>query len=185
MKLLSLFLSQLNLSGSALSALSTHCARHSPSTEELTEVHLGESLRPVPELQVAAHHQKQHNAHQAQAAAAASSANISDSSAAQKRHQAAHACRLKHPSFAVMQASRANLPAWGYREQVVELVKQHAVVLISGETGCGKTTQVPQFLLDDALIGPGASIVCTQPRRISAISVAERIAQVDYTAGGQ
>lgn len=51
------------------------------------------------------------------------------------------------------------------------------VVLISGETGCGKTTQVPQFFMDDALQrGQPCRIVCTQPRRISAITVAERVA---------
>jgi ATP-dependent RNA helicase DHX36 len=43
---------------------------------------------------------------------------------------------------------------------------------------------VPQFLLDDPTVGPTCSIVCTQPRRISAISVAERIAQVCRAAGG-
>lgn len=48
---------------------------------------------------------------------------------------------------------------------------------MSGETGCGKSTQVPQFLLDDPAMGPGCKIVCTQPRRISAIAVAERIAE--------
>ena len=68
------------------------------------------------------------------------------------------------------------------------------MVVISGETGCGKTTQVPQFVLDDALLssaeGRGAAaertrIVCTQPRRISAISVAERVAdERDEPVGG-
>lgn len=53
------------------------------------------------------------------------------------------------------------------------------VVIISGETGCGKTTQIPQFILDSEIeSGRGAmcSIICTQPRRISAISVSERVA---------
>lgn len=45
---------------------------------------------------------------------------------------------------------------------------------------CGKTTQIPQFILDATLSGPAdkvANILCTQPRRISAISVAQRVAQ--------
>jgi HrpA-like RNA helicase len=49
--------------------------------------------------------------------------------------------------------------------------------IFSGETGCGKTTQVPQFLLDDEEIGPYSRIIVTQPRRLSAISVAERVAK--------
>lgn len=53
------------------------------------------------------------------------------------------------------------------------------VVVISGETGCGKTTQIPQFILEseiESVRGASCSIVCTQPRRISAISVSERVA---------
>ncbi|KAK6328594.1 hypothetical protein J4Q44_G00005720 [Coregonus suidteri] len=48
---------------------------------------------------------------------------------------------------------------------------------------CGKTTQIPQFILDASLIGPAdqvANIICTQPRRIFAISMAERVAQERY-----
>lgn len=52
------------------------------------------------------------------------------------------------------------------------------VVVISGETGCGKTTQLPQYILESEIeSGRGAfcSIICTQPRRISAMAVAERV----------
>ena len=75
-----------------------------------------------------------------------------------------------------MRVKRESLPAAQYASDVCHLIKQHQVVLVSGETGCGKTTQVPQFLLDDLEIGPNSRIVVTQPRRLSAISVAERIA---------
>lgn len=53
------------------------------------------------------------------------------------------------------------------------------VIVVSGETGCGKTTQLPQYILESEIEGArGAlcSIICTQPRRISAMSVAERVA---------
>ena len=51
--------------------------------------------------------------------------------------------------------------------------------MVSGETGCGKTTQLPQYILESEIeMGRGATcnIICTQPRRISAVSVAERVA---------
>ncbi|CAK9324402.1 unnamed protein product [Citrullus colocynthis] len=71
---------------------------------------------------------------------------------------------------------RSKLPIASFQDVITSTVESHQVVLISGETGCGKTTQVPQFLLD-YMWGKGETckIVCTQPRRISAISVSERI----------
>uniref|UniRef100_A0A672YPU8 ATP-dependent DNA/RNA helicase DHX36 n=1 Tax=Sphaeramia orbicularis TaxID=375764 RepID=A0A672YPU8_9TELE len=68
-----------------------------------------------------------------------------------------------------------------YKEmlELVELINSNRVLVVSGETGCGKTTQVTQFILDDYInrgVGSTCRIVCTQPRRISAISVAERVA---------
>ncbi|KAH0624092.1 hypothetical protein JD844_007453 [Phrynosoma platyrhinos] len=78
-----------------------------------------------------------------------------------------------------MQRFREKLPSYGMRKELVNLINSSQVTVISGETGCGKTTQVTQFILDDYIErGKGSScrIVCTQPRRISAISVAERVA---------
>lgn len=52
------------------------------------------------------------------------------------------------------------------------------MLVVSGETGCGKTTQLPQYILEEeisSLRGASCNIICTQPRRISAISVAARI----------
>ncbi|XP_047180818.1 DExH-box ATP-dependent RNA helicase DExH6-like [Vigna umbellata] len=71
---------------------------------------------------------------------------------------------------------RSKLPIASFKDVITSTVESHQVVLISGETGCGKTTQVPQFILDH-MWGKGevCKIVCTQPRRISATSVSERI----------
>eukprot|EP00931_Biecheleriopsis_adriatica_P109528 TRINITY_DN83790_c0_g1_i1.p1 TRINITY_DN83790_c0_g1~~TRINITY_DN83790_c0_g1_i1.p1 ORF type:complete len:711 (+),score=145.11 TRINITY_DN83790_c0_g1_i1:35-2134(+) len=70
--------------------------------------------------------------------------------------------------------SRRKLPCWGMREDVVKMVKSSQSSVLIGETGSGKTTQVPQFLL--AALGSG-KIAVTQPRRVAAMSVAARVAQ--------
>ncbi|XP_038002186.1 ATP-dependent DNA/RNA helicase DHX36 [Motacilla alba alba] len=83
------------------------------------------------------------------------------------------------PRYIEMQRFREKLPSYGMREELVRLINGNRVTVISGETGCGKTTQVTQFILDDHIergLGSTCRIVCTQPRRISAISVAERVA---------
>ncbi|NXI19771.1 DHX36 helicase, partial [Irena cyanogastra] len=83
------------------------------------------------------------------------------------------------PRYIEMQRFREKLPSYGMREELVRLINTNRVTVISGETGCGKTTQVTQFILDDHIergLGSACRIVCTQPRRISAISVAERVA---------
>uniref|UniRef100_K3WEU5 RNA helicase n=1 Tax=Globisporangium ultimum (strain ATCC 200006 / CBS 805.95 / DAOM BR144) TaxID=431595 RepID=K3WEU5_GLOUD len=76
---------------------------------------------------------------------------------------------------------RQQLPITSFKDQVLDALKKHNVILISGETGCGKSTQVPQFLLEDTLLrqecGATCNIVCTQPRRLAAISLAERVSQ--------
>ncbi|KAL3639356.1 hypothetical protein CASFOL_017263 [Castilleja foliolosa] len=74
---------------------------------------------------------------------------------------------------------RRSLPSHKERDTLLNIISQNQVVVVSGETGCGKTTQLPQYILEseiEAAQGAACSIICTQPRRISAISVAERVA---------
>ena len=77
-----------------------------------------------------------------------------------------------------MMAARTNLPAWKLRDTIVSTINTHQVTIISGETGSGKSTQSVQFILDDMIkskLGSLANIFCTQPRRISALSLADRV----------
>lgn len=72
---------------------------------------------------------------------------------------------------------RESLPIFHLRDEIISVIDQHQVVLIAGETGCGKTTQVPQYILDTCYVkNKPCRIVCTQPRRIAALTVAERVA---------
>lgn len=69
-----------------------------------------------------------------------------------------------------MLESRQKLPTYQKKNEIVDLIKKHQVILLEGNTGCGKTTQVAQYILDDALVnkkGSKTRILCTQPRRIA------------------
>jgi len=66
----------------------------------------------------------------------------------------------------------SKLPIHSFRDQIVEAVRTSPVVVITAETGAGKSTQVPQYLLDE-----GYDLVVTQPRRLAARTVAERVAE--------
>lgn len=78
------------------------------------------------------------------------------------------------PSLSHYQSTSSDLLACFCPQELVELINSNRVLVVSGETGCGKTTQVTQFILDDYInrgMGSMCRVVCTQPRRISAISV--------------
>jgi len=69
-----------------------------------------------------------------------------------------------------------NLPISGKRDEIIRAIQANQVLIVSGETGCGKSTQIPKMCLE-AGRGIEGKIGCTQPRRIAATSIAHRIAQ--------
>lgn len=75
--------------------------------------------------------------------------------------------------------ARSALPAHRMRDEVLDLIGSHVVTVVCGATGCGKSTQVPQFVLERAVdngTGGTCNILVTQPRRISATGLASRVA---------
>ncbi|KAK6945466.1 Helicase-associated domain, partial [Dillenia turbinata] len=90
-----------------------------------------------------------------------------------------HEKKKKLAKYKDMMEARAALPIAELKGDILGLLKESNVIVVCGETGSGKTTQVPQFILDDMIEsgrGGYCNIICTQPRRIAAISVAERVA---------
>ena len=71
---------------------------------------------------------------------------------------------------------RESLPVFSFRSQLIEAVRQHPILIVVGETGSGKTTQMTQYLAEAGYANHGI-IGCTQPRRVAAISVAKRVAE--------
>ncbi|KAF9624129.1 hypothetical protein IFM89_008067 [Coptis chinensis] len=75
-----------------------------------------------------------------------------------------------------LQDDRKTLPIYPYREELLQAIHEHQVIVIIGETGSGKTTQIPQYLHEAGYTKRGM-IGCTQPRRVAAMSVSARVSQ--------
>ena len=75
-----------------------------------------------------------------------------------------------------IQQQRQYLPIYASREELIRLIRQNRVLIIVGETGSGKTTQLTQYLYEEGM-GQFGMIGCTQPRRVAAMSVAKRVSQ--------
>lgn len=100
-----------------------------------------------------------------------------EASAAQTRREAAVTAKEK------LAAQRKSLPVFAYRTEFLEAVADNQVLVVIGETGSGKTTQLPQYLHEVGYSKVGV-IGCTQPRRVAAMSVAARVAkEIDVVLG--
>lgn len=75
-----------------------------------------------------------------------------------------------------IQETRKTLPIYKYRDEFLEALETHQILVIVGETGSGKTTQLPQYLHEAGYTKNGMKVGCTQPRRVAAMSVAARVA---------
>lgn len=81
-------------------------------------------------------------------------------------------------SYQHMLVSRTSLPISNYKDKLLDAIRDNQVVIVCGETGCGKSTQVPTFILEHELSsGRHCKVYCTEPRRISAISLARRVSE--------
>lgn len=79
--------------------------------------------------------------------------------------------------YASIESQRQRLPVYKYRTAILYLVETHATTIIVGETGSGKTTQIPQYLKEAGWADGGRVIACTQPRRLAVQTVASRVAE--------
>lgn len=81
------------------------------------------------------------------------------------------------PRFQELYKKRVGLPVWEYQDKFMELLNKNQIVVLVGETGSGKTTQIPQWCVEFVRSKGKRGVACTQPRRVAAMSVAQRVSE--------
>jgi len=91
--------------------------------------------------------------------------------------------RLKEKVRKKILEQRLSLPVYEHKDDLLQAIKENQIIIVQGETGCGKTTQIPQYLHEAGYTktelkdGEVKIVGCTQPRRVAAMSVAARVSQ--------
>lgn len=118
------------------------------------------------------------NAWEDPSAAPGSRTLISSLKASSKQDLSAKGKKFLVPSktFVSIQDQRKSLPIYKHREELLSIIAQYKVLVVIGETGSGKTTQITQYLVEGGFARTG-KIACTQPRRMAAVSVAKRVSE--------
>jgi len=81
---------------------------------------------------------------------------------------------------------RRTLPVWQQKAEFLNILAKHQTMILVGETGSGKTTQIPQFVVEAGYTTNRKQVACTQPRRVAAMSVSRRVAdEMDVTIGDE
>lgn len=81
------------------------------------------------------------------------------------------------PRYHEFYKKRITLPVFEYRTDFMRLLAQHQCIVLVGETGSGKTTQIPQWCVEYSKRIGSKGVACTQPRRVAAMSVAQRVSE--------
>ncbi|KAJ5896633.1 uncharacterized protein N7473_006032 [Penicillium subrubescens] len=82
------------------------------------------------------------------------------------------------PAFHRMMQGRMNLPIWNFKDDILSTLDTHQALIICSETGSGKSTQIPSYILEHEMLqGRPCKVYVTEPRRISAISLARRVSE--------
>lgn len=82
------------------------------------------------------------------------------------------------PAFHRMMQGRMNLPIWNFKDEILSTLDTHQAIIICSETGSGKSTQIPSYILEHEMLqGRPCKVYVTEPRRISAISLARRVSE--------
>lgn len=121
----------------------------------------------------------------------ASSASVSkgfrDFKSNEQKIKSSYSSRIEKPEYKESIKNRSKLPAWTKQGDILKLIESNQVVLITGETGSGKSTQIVQFVLDHLNQQEkfSAKIMVTQPRRISTLGLADRISSERVDQVGQ
>ncbi|OQR80806.1 pre-mRNA-splicing factor ATP-dependent RNA helicase PRP43 [Achlya hypogyna] len=84
---------------------------------------------------------------------------------------------LYSAKFKTIYAKRRTLPVYQFLQDIQDKVRANQVLVVEGETGSGKTTQIPQFLVQAGYTDSGKIVACTQPRRVAAMSIAKRVSE--------
>jgi len=101
---------------------------------------------------------------------------VSIDSGCSKRHKSSHPPPLSRTaSIKSENDSQMVLPICRFKEDIVQCVRRHQTTIVVGDTGTGKSTQIPQFLMDE-YARDGKCIAITQPRRVAAITIAQKVA---------